>query len=80
MSDATSRVVIGMDPHQRSATVEVMTADETILGQGRFGTDRDGYAEMGRYAGQWRDRVWVIEGCAGQLFGQVISRTRQTTV
>jgi transposase len=80
MSDATSRVVIGMDPHQRSATVEVMTADETILGQGRFGTDRDGYAEMGRYAGQWRDRVWAIKGCAGQLFGQVTSRTRQTTV
>jgi hypothetical protein len=58
-------VVVGMDPHKRSATIEVMTADETIVGGGRFGTDRDDYAEMRRYADQWRDRVWAIEGCAG---------------
>lgn len=67
MSTATTsgRVVIGMDPHKRSATIEVMTADETILGGGRFATDRDGYAEMRRYASQWPDRIWAIEGCAG---------------
>ena len=67
MSTATTsgRVVIGMDPHKRSATIEVMTADETILGGGRFATDRDGYAEMRRYARQWPDRIWAIEGCAG---------------
>lgn len=62
---AAGRVVIGMDPHKRSATIEVMTAEETIVGGGRFGTDRDGYDEMRRYAGQWPDRVWAIEGCAG---------------
>ena len=67
MSTATtsSRVVIGMDPHKRSATIEGMTADETIVGGGRFATDRDGYAEMRRYARQWPDRIWAIEGCAG---------------
>jgi transposase len=54
-----------MDPHKRSATIEVMSADELILGMGRFGTDREGYAEMRRYAAQWPDRVWAIEGCAG---------------
>ena len=37
------RVVIGMDPHKRSVTIEVMTADETVLGGGRFGTDLAGY-------------------------------------
>jgi transposase len=57
--------VIGMDPHKRSATIEVMTAEETILGGGRFDTDRDGYAAMLRYAKRWPDRVWAIEGCAG---------------
>jgi hypothetical protein len=31
-----------MDPHKRSATIEVMTADETIVGRGRFATDREG--------------------------------------
>ncbi len=67
MSTATTsgRVVIGMDPHKRSATIEVMTADETILGGGRFATDRDGYAEMRRYVSQFPDRVWAIEGCSG---------------
>src|SRR3954451_12056228 len=61
----SGRVVIGMDPHKRSATIEVMTAEETIVGGGRFATDREGYAGMRRYAGQWPDRVWAIEGCAG---------------
>jgi transposase len=54
-----------MDPHKRSATIEVMTGDEAIVGGGRFATDRDGYAAMRRYAAQWPDRVWAIEGCAG---------------
>ena len=65
MSSTSERVVIGMDPHKRSATVEIMSADETIHGGGRFGTDRDGYAAMTRYGKRWPDRVWAIEGCAG---------------
>ena len=62
---ASGRVVIGMDPHKRSATIEVMTADETVIGGGRFATDREGYAQMRRYAAQWPERIWAIEGCAG---------------
>jgi len=58
-------VVIGMDPHKRSATIEVMTGEEAVQGAGRFGTDRDGYAAMLRYGRQWPERVWAIEGCAG---------------
>jgi transposase len=54
-----------MDPHKRSATIEVMTADEAVVGGGRFGTDRDGYTAMRRYVQRWPDRVWAIEGCAG---------------
>jgi len=60
-----SRVVIGMDPHKRSVTVEVMQADEHILGHGRFGTDVAGFAELAGFAGQWPERVWAIEGCEG---------------
>lgn len=59
------RVVIGMDPHKRSVTVEVMEADETIVGRGRFGTDVAGFAQLVSFAGQWLDRVWAIEGCEG---------------
>jgi Transposase len=61
----SARVVIGMDPHKRSATIEVMTGDETVVGGGRFGTDRAGYAAMTTYARQWLNRVWAIEGCQG---------------
>ena len=52
-------------PAQASATIEVMTGEETVLGGGRFATDRAGFAAMLRYARQWPDRVWAIEGCSG---------------
>jgi transposase len=65
MKNESSRVVIGMDPHKRSVTIEVMTADETVLGGGRYGTDEAGFAEMRRYVSRFPDRVWAIEGCSG---------------
>ncbi len=65
MGATPARVVIGMDPHKRSVTIEVMSADETILGGGRFGTDEDGLAAIRRYVSQFPDRVWAIEGCNG---------------
>ena len=54
-----------MDPHKRSATIEVMAADETVLGGGRFATDAEGFAAMTRYVSRFSDRVWAIEGCNG---------------
>ena len=44
MQKQAERVVIGMDPHERSGTIEVMMADETVLGGCRFATDKAGYA------------------------------------
>lgn len=58
-------VVIGMDPHKRSATIEVMAADEAVLGGGRYGTDQEGFTAMLAYARQWPDRVWAVEGSNG---------------
>jgi transposase len=65
LNGTSDHVVIGMDPHKRSATIEVMTREEAIVGGGRFGTDRDGYRAMLQYAKRWPQRVWAIEGCAG---------------
>ena len=65
MNAAADRVVIGMDPHKRSVTIEVMAADETVLDVGRFGTDRAGYRGMLTGAKRWPHRVWAIEGCQG---------------
>ena len=58
-------VVIGMDPHKRSATIEVMAADESVLGGGRYGTDAAGYAAMIAGVRRWPARTWAIEGCRG---------------
>jgi transposase len=65
MDSTTTRVVIGMDPHKRSVTVEVMAADEIVHGGGRFATDPAGYQALLCYARNWPDRVWAIEGCSG---------------
>ena len=62
MERESERVVIGIDPHKRSLTIEVMDAGEKVLGGGRFVTDIVGYRGL---LGRWPDRVWAIEGCAG---------------
>jgi hypothetical protein len=48
-------VVIGVDPHKLSATIEVVDHQEKLLGSGRFTTDKAGYAAMLRYARTWPD-------------------------
>ncbi|MFG3714790.1 IS110 family transposase [Micromonospora sp. NPDC047730] len=60
-----ARVIIGVDPHKRSATIEIINAREKTLGQGRFGTDRDGYQAMLAAGRKHKDRVWAVEGCNG---------------
>jgi transposase len=66
-------VVVGMDPHKRSVTIEVMAGDETVLGGGRFATTAEGFQAMRRYVARWPARVWAIEGCAG-IGGHVATR------
>jgi transposase len=65
VSQESPRVVIGMDPHKRSVTIEVMDGDERVLSGGRFTTDAPGYRSMLGCARSWPNRVWAIEGCNG---------------
>ncbi|HET6919279.1 MAG TPA: transposase [Jiangellaceae bacterium] len=58
-------VIIGMDPHKRSATIEVVDERGRVLAIGRFGTDKAGYAEMLHAGREHPDRVWAVEGCNG---------------
>jgi len=58
-------VIIGMDPHKRSATIEVIDDHGRVLDTGRFGTDRDGYAALLAAGRTFTDRVWAVEGCNG---------------
>jgi transposase len=63
--DNISRVVIGMDPHKRAATIEARGPREQVLGGGRFGTDPAGVEAMLARAADWPQRVWAVEGCEG---------------
>jgi len=58
-------VVIGMDPHKRSATIEVVDARGVVLSKARFGTDKLGYCDMLAEGRRFPDRVWAVEGCNG---------------
>jgi transposase len=60
-----ARIIIGVDPHKRSATIEVINEREQTLGQGRFGTDSDGYKAMLAAGRRYKDRQWAVEGCNG---------------
>jgi transposase len=58
-------VIIGMDPHKRSATIEVIDEQVQVLAAGRYGTDKAGYAQMLCAARKFSGRVWAVEGCNG---------------
>src|ERR1035438_10674789 len=58
-------VIIGMDPHKRSATIEIIDDRQKMLFGGRFGTDRDGYKAMLAAGRKYADRTWAVEGCNG---------------
>jgi transposase len=59
------QVIIGVDPHKLSATIEVVDGQERLLGSGRFSTDQAGYAALRRYVSQFPGRVWAVEGANG---------------
>src|SRR5262249_39770756 len=63
--NAMNDVVIGMDPHKHSATIEIMAGDESVLGGGRYATDAVGYRVMLTDTLRWPDRTWAFEGCQG---------------
>ena len=58
-------MIIGVDPHKRSATIEVVDEPERVLATGRFGTDRRGYRRCSRCGRRWPERVWAVEGSNG---------------
>jgi transposase len=58
-------VIIGMDPHKSSATIEVVDERGRVLAMGRYGTDTAGYAQMLAAGRRFAERVWAVEGCNG---------------
>jgi transposase len=66
-----------MDPHKRSATMEIINDREQVFHQGCFGTDRDGYRQMLGVAREHPNRLWAIEGCNG--IGRHLAQTVRDT-
>jgi hypothetical protein len=60
-----SQVIIGVDPHKRSATIEIINEREQAVGGGRFAADRDGCQAMLAAGRKHADRLWAVEGCSG---------------
>jgi transposase len=65
MDAARDVVVIGVDPHKRSVTIETRDAREVLRATGSFPTTTAGYRAMLRYCWQWPTRIWAVEGAGG---------------
>jgi hypothetical protein len=59
------RMVIGVDPHKLSVTIEARDNREILRATGRFATDARSYRQLPGVARQWPERVWAVEGANG---------------
>ncbi len=61
-----SDVIVGVDPHKKSVTIEAIDEQGKKVATGRFGTDtRDYKAMLGYVRQQWPQHRWAIEGAHG---------------
>jgi transposase len=61
-----SRVIVGVDPHKKSVTIEVVDEQGLVLARGRYGTDTAGYRTMLKQVrDQWPEHRWAVEGAQG---------------
>ena len=58
-------IVIGVDPHKLSVTIEVVDDRERVLATGRCATDNAGYVAMRKHVAAWPERTWAVEGSNG---------------
>ena len=59
------QVIIGVDPHKLSVTIEARDNREILRATGRFGTDTRSYHQLLKAARQWPERTWAVEGANG---------------
>ncbi len=65
MPSSTNRVVIAVDPHKASWTAAVIDTAMQPRDVIRVDVSPAGYQQLRRFARQWNDPVWAIEGAAG---------------
>jgi hypothetical protein len=59
------RVIIGVDPHKLSVTIEARDNREILRAMGQFRTDARSYQQLLKVARQWPERIWAVEGANG---------------
>src|ERR1700761_8722206 len=59
------RVIIGVDPHKLSVTIEARDTREILRATGQFGSDARSYHQLLKVARQWPQRIWAVEGANG---------------
>jgi len=59
------RVIIGVDPHKLSVTIEARDDREILRATGQFRTDARSYRQLLDLARQWPERIWAVEGANG---------------
>lgn len=59
------RVVIAVDPHKGSWTAAAISPGLTPLATVRVPVSQQGYRQLRRFAAQWSDVLWAIEGATG---------------
>lgn len=64
-SSPTDRVVIAVDPHKASWTAAAVSAALQPLEVLRVEVSAEGYRQLRRFAQQWQQPAWAIEGAAG---------------
>lgn len=72
-------VVIAVDPHKASWTAVLVTSDLAAAGAIRVEVNRAGYRELRRFAADWPDARWAIEGAAG-LGAPLAERLREDQI
>lgn len=60
-----SRMIIAVDPHKASVTIEVIDGEGKVAATGRFGTDDRSYRNLLAYVRRWPHRLWAVEGAEG---------------
>ena len=61
----SDRVVIGIDPHKASWTAAAVNSWLQPLATIRVPVSRTGYQNLRKFAAQWPNAVWAIEGTGG---------------
>ncbi|MDV6980233.1 IS110 family transposase [Mycobacterium intracellulare] len=60
-----TQMVIAIDPHKASWTAAAVDASSRPVAAIRVPVSRDGYRALRRFARQWPDSTWAIEGASG---------------